>query len=101
MYDHVHVFYGMKPTISPPETVKEIKRVSSVFLKDEGCLHNFGWQSGYGGFSYGKSQIDNVIKYIIHQREHHKKKTFQEEYIEFLEKFEIEYNPKYLFEFHE
>ena len=101
MYDHVHVFYGMKPTICPPETVKEIKRVSTIFLKDEFKMHNFKWQEGYGGFSYSRSQIDSVIRYIINQREHHKKKTFREEYIEFLEMFEIEYDPKYLFAFHE
>jgi hypothetical protein len=58
----------------------------------------FAWQEGYGAFSYAHSQIDNVYQYISNQEEHHKKKTFKEEYIDFLQKFEIEYNEKYLFE---
>ena len=101
MYDHVHILYGMKPNLDISETVKEVKRVSSNFLKDEGLLKKFEWQIGYGAFSYGKSQIDNVIKYILNQREHHKTQTFKEEYIAFLKLFEIDYDPKYLFEFHE
>jgi hypothetical protein len=100
MYDHIHIFYSMKPSLSISETVKEVKRVSSNFIKDEGLVRNFHWQKGYGAFSYSRSQIDRVIKYIIGQREHHKKETFGEEYIKFLEKFEIEYDPKYLFDFH-
>ena len=100
MYDHIHIFYSMKPSLSISETVKEVKRVSSNFIKDEGLLRNFHWQKGYGAFSYSRSQIDNVIKYIMNQREHHQNKTFRVEYIEFLEKFEIEYDPKYLFDFH-
>ncbi len=58
----------------------------------------FQWQEGYGAFSYGHSNLDNVIKYIMNQKEHHKKKTFREEYLELLKKFEIEYKPEYLFE---
>jgi len=100
MYDHIHIFCGMKPSLSISETVKEVKRVSTNFIIDEGLLRNFHWQNGYGAFSYSRSQIDGVIKYIMGQREHHKKKTFRDEYIEFLKKFEIEYDPKYLFQFH-
>ena len=58
----------------------------------------FNWQDGYGAFSYSKGQLDSVIKYILNQEEHHKKKTFQEEYIDLIQKFEIEYNEKYLYE---
>ena len=101
MHDHIHIFYSAKPDLSVSDTVKEVKRVSTIFIKDEALLRKFHWQNGYGAFSYSRSQIDNVIKYIMGQREHHKTKTFRKEYIEFLEKFEIEYNPKYLFEWHE
>jgi putative transposase len=101
MYDHVHIFYSMKPNIDISETVKEIKRVSSVFLKEEHLFQKFQWQNGYGAFSYSKSHIDRVIKYIINQKEHHKSKTFRMEFLEYLKFFEIEYDPKYLFEFHE
>jgi hypothetical protein len=61
----------------------------------------FHWQEGYGAFSYSKSQIDNVVKYILNQKEHHQKKSFRQEYLEFLEKFEVDYDEKYLFEFYE
>ena len=61
----------------------------------------FYWQEGYGAFSYSKSQIDNVVKYILNQKEHHKNKSFRKEYLEFLEKFEVDYDEKYLFEFYE
>ena len=61
----------------------------------------FYWQEGYGAFSYSKSQIDNVVKYILNQKEHHQKKSFRQEYLEFLEKFEVDYDEKYLFEFYE
>ena len=67
------------------------------------ALHKskFRWQTDYGAFTYSHSQIDNVIKYIMNQQEHHKKRTFRDEYIEFLNKFEIEYDEKYLFEFYD
>nr|NQU90239.1 transposase [Bacteroidota bacterium] len=101
MYDHIHIFFGLKPDISISDTVKEVKRSSTNFIKEQGFLKKFNWQVGYGAFSYSRSQISNVINYIINQREHHKKKTFKEEYIEFLTEFGIEYNPKYLFDFHD
>ena len=70
-------------------------------MKKIGLLEKFHWQEGYGAFSYSKSQIDNVVKYILNQKEHHQKKSFREEYLEFLEKFEVDYDEKYLFEFYE
>lgn len=99
MHDHVHCFFGLKPSISISDTVKEIKRASSTFIKEQFEIQKFYWQKGYGAFSYSRDQIDTVVKYIINQREHHKNETFREEYIRFLEEFEIEYDPKYLFEF--
>jgi len=101
MYDHVHIFYGMKTNIDISATVKEIKRVSSVFLKEEGLMQKFQWQNGYGAFSYSKSHVDRVIKYIMNQREHHKTRSFREEYIDYLKQFEIDFDERFLFEFHE
>ena len=64
-------------------------------------LSTFSWQDGYGVFSYSKSQIDRVVKYILNQPEHHKKQVFREEYLSFLNKFTIDYDPKYLFEWYD
>ena len=82
--------------------VEEIKLYAAE-NSSEGCwfLRKFYWQEGYGAFSYSKSQIDNVVKYILNQKEHHQKKSFRQEYLEFLEKFEVDYDEKYLFEFYE
>jgi putative transposase len=99
MPDHTHLLVGLKPNISISDLVRDIKAGSSKFINDNHWVKGkFNWQEGFGAFSYSKSQIDNVIKYILNQTEHHKKKTFKEEYIEFLKKFAIEYDEKYLFE---
>ncbi len=99
MPDHIHLLIGMKPNISLSDLVRDIKAGSSKYINDNKWVNEkFNWQEGYGAFSYSKSQIDNVINYILNQEEHHKVKTFKEEYFNFLEKFEIEYNEKYLFE---
>ena len=99
MPDHVHILVGMKPNIALSDLVRDIKSGSSKFINDSKWVNGkFNWQEGYGGFSYSKSHLDNVIKYILNQEEHHKKQTFKEEYHSFLEKFEIEYDEKYLFE---
>ncbi len=103
MFDHVHLFFGWKPKpgVSIPDVVKELKRASSNFIKQEDLMRKFAWQSGYGSFSYSMSHVDNVINYIINQKEHHKKKTFREEYIKMLDDFQVEYDERYLFDFHE
>ncbi|WP_291103163.1 MULTISPECIES: IS200/IS605 family transposase [unclassified Flavobacterium] len=99
MPDHVHILVGMKPNISISDLVRDIKAGSSKFINDSKWINGkFNWQEGYGAFSYSKSNMDNVIKYILNQEEHHKKETFKDEYHSFLEKFEIEYDEKYLFE---
>lgn len=99
MPDHVHLLVGMKPNISISDLVRDIKAGSSKFINESKWINGkFNWQEGYGAFSYSKSHLDNVIKYILNQEEHHKKQTFKEEYLAFLEKFEIEYDEKYLFE---
>lgn len=99
MPDHTHILVGMNPSISVSDLVRDIKAGSSKFINDKKWIRGkFNWQTGFGAFSYSKSQIDKVIKYILNQEIHHKKKSFKDEYIEFLRKFEIEYDEKYLFE---
>ena len=99
MPDHVHILVGIKPNIALSDLVRDIKSGSSKFINDSKWINGkFNWQEGYGAFSYSKSNIDNVVKYILNQEEHHKKQTFKEEYHLFLTKFEMEYEEKYLFE---
>ena len=99
MPDHTHILVGMKADISVSDLVRDIKAISSKFINDNRYIRGkFNWQTGFGAFSYSKSQIDSVIKYILNQEQHHKKQTFKMEYLEFLEKFRIEYDNKYLFE---
>jgi REP element-mobilizing transposase RayT len=98
--DHVHIFIGENPSISISDTVHAIKRSTSLFInKNKLCMGRFEWQEGYGGFSYSRSQLDNVYNYILNQEQHHKNKSFKVEYMEFLKKFEIEYDKRYLFDF--
>ena len=101
MPDHTHILVSMKPDISISDLVRDIKANSSSFIKEKELVRSFAWQTGFGAFSYSKSQTMNVVNYILNQPEHHKKKTFKAEYIEFLQKFEVEYEDKYLFEFYE
>ena len=101
MPDHTHILVSMKPDISISDLVRDIKANSSSFIKEKEFVRSFAWQSGFGAFSYSKSQTMNVVNYILNQPEHHKKKTFKAEYIEFLQKFEVAFEEKYLFEFYE
>ena len=99
MPDHIHAFIGLKPVISISDLVRDIKNNSSKWINENKLINGkFQWQEGYGAFSYSHSQIENVYNYILNQEDHHKIKTFREEYVEFLKKFEIEHNEKYLFE---
>lgn len=99
MPDHVHILVGMKPNLSISDLVRDIKAGSSKYINENKWIQGkFHWQEGFGAFSYAKSQQDIVVKYILNQEEHHKTKSFKEEYLDFLEKFEIEYDEKYLFE---
>ncbi len=101
MPDHIHILVSIKPDIALSNLVRDIKANSSKWLKEQhGKYSSFSWQEGFGGFSYSKSQIDNVVNYILNQEEHHRQKTFKEEYVEFLQAFEIEFDNKYLFEFY-
>lgn len=97
--DHVHVFVGLRPAMKISDLVRDIKNNSSKFINEQKFINGkFAWQEGYGAFSYAHSQIETVYQYIANQEEHHRKKTFKEEYLGFLQKFEIEHNEKYLFE---
>jgi REP element-mobilizing transposase RayT len=98
MPDHLHFFIGMKPTCRLSDLVRDVKRSSTLFIQKEGFTKNkFTWQSGYGAFSYSHSAIDNVVKYIQNQKEHHSKRTFKEEYMELLSKFEVDFNEEFIF----
>ena len=101
--DHVHLLVGFNSlNFKISDFVRDIKANSSRFINEEKWLNGkFNWQEGYGAFSYSKSQIDKVVNYILNQEEHHKKKSFKEEYFEFLNKFEIQYEEKYVFEFYD
>ena len=95
---HVHIFFGMRPTQSLSELMQDIKGDSSKWIKQNGYVKSkFNWQEGYGAFSYSKSHVNRVIKYIQNQEKHHTKKTFAEEYNEFLDKFEVDYDDRYVF----
>jgi REP element-mobilizing transposase RayT len=99
MPDHAHIFIGLAPSQSISDLVRDIKTNSSSFISLKKIVKSqFSWQEGYRAFSYSHSQIDSVVKYILNQEEHHRKKTFKEEYFQFLQKSGIEYDPKYLFE---
>lgn len=99
MPDHTHMLIGFRPTQSLSDLVREVKSKSSEFINKEGLTAaKFNWQEGYGAFSYSHSHLQNVIDYILQQPEHHQKKTFREEYIEFLNKFEVPFEEQYLFD---
>jgi len=97
--NHVHVFVGLKPSMAISDLIRDIKNNSTNFINEQKFLRNkFSWQEGFGAFSYSHSQIDDVYQYILNQENHHKKRTFREEYLEFLKKFEVEYDERYLFD---
>jgi putative transposase len=98
--NHVHILIGFNSSISISDTVHEIKRSSSLFInKEKLCKGKFAWQEGYGGFTYSRSQLDNVYRYIQNQEKHHEKSSFKSEYVQFLKKFEVEYDERFLFDF--
>ncbi len=96
--NHTHILIGLHPSISVSEIAKTIKANSSRWINEQGWFRGkFEWQNGFGAFTYSKSQLNSVVKYILNQGEHHRRVTFREEYIDFLKKFGIDYNEKYLF----
>ena len=99
MPDHVHILIVYNPSQALPDLVRDIKANSSKFINEKKWIPGkFQWQEGYGSFSYSRSQIDDVIHYINSQEEHHKKASFKEEYLKLLEKYEVDYDPRYLFD---
>lgn len=94
--DHIHLLIGMHPSESVSEFVQSLKSQSSRWVNEHFMHGKFGWQSGYGAFSYSKSLVSAVKKYVENQKEHHRRKTFQEELIDFFEKAGIEYTPAYM-----
>jgi putative transposase len=102
MPDHSHFLVGFNPDISISDMMQDVKRASTNLINEKRLVpKHFNWQKGYGAFSYSKSQVPNVIKYILNQEEHHRKKTFKQEYLAFLKLFEVEYDERYLFEFYD
>lgn len=98
--DHVHILIGMHPDISISDTVYAIKRSSSLFINENKlCKRKFAWQEGFGSFTYSRSQIHRVYEYIENQEKHHEKSTFRSEYVQFLEKYEIAFDERFLFNF--
>ena len=100
--DHCHILIGLHPLVSISEMARDIKANSSKWINEnKWVLGKFSWQEGYGAFTYSRSQLSQVVQYIRNQPEHHRKKTFREEYMDFLQKFDIEYDDKYVFEFND
>ncbi len=99
MPDHVHLLVGLAPGTAVSDLVRDVKASSSKFINEKKWMpFKFAWQEGFGAFSYSRSQVDAVVQYILKQEEHHRKKTFREEYVEFLQKFEVDYKDQYLFD---
>jgi len=98
MPDHIHVLLGFRPTQSLSELMKYVKQDSTKWINQNKFVNGrFSWQKGYGAFSHSRSQVPQVIKYIQKQREHHKKKSFRQEYLDFLEKFDVDYDERFIF----
>ena len=94
----IHILIGMRPTQSISDLMQDIKGSSSKWINQKGFIKGkFEWQEGYGAFSYGKSQVKDVIAYIENQEQHHSKKTFRDEYLDFLKKFDVEYDEQFIF----
>lgn len=98
--DHMHILLGMNPSVSISDTVAAIKKNSTVFINQNRLvMGQFRWQEGYGAFSYSRSELDNVYRYIQNQDKHHARKSFREEYLALLDRNLEDYDPRFLFEF--
>jgi len=97
MPDHIHILIGFRPHQSISSLIQNVKTETSKWIKQQQLSSSFAWQEGYGAFSYSKSHIPDVIRYIQHQKEHHRKQSFLEEYKLFLKAFEIDFNEQYIF----
>jgi REP element-mobilizing transposase RayT len=100
MPDHIHLFIGYNVNQTIPNLVETIKTSTTKWINTNGLSKSrFNWQKGYGAFTYAHSQVDQVARYVLNQEEHHRKRTFRQEYLELLESFQIEYNDAYLFDY--
>jgi len=98
--DHVHILIGLRPAMAIADLVREIKADSTIFINNKKLVHvRFNWQEGYGAFSYGHSQLDSIIGYIQNQETHHSRRSFKDEYLSLLRKFDIAFEDKYVFKF--
>jgi putative transposase len=98
MPDHIHFLIGMKTDCRPSDLIREVKKSSNSFINDNNLSKfRFQWQEGFGAFSYSHSHLDTIIKYIMNQKDHHKKMTFREEYLTFLKNYQIEFKNEYVF----
>ena len=98
MPDHLHMLLGFRPDENMSQLVQIVKSESTKWINDNHlCREKFSWQEGFGAFSYSKSHVPNVIRYIQNQEAHHHKQTFREEYISFLKLFEVEFDERYIF----
>jgi putative transposase len=98
MPDHLHLFFGFRPNQSLADLIRIVKSESTEWINNKQFNPAvFKWQDGYGAFSYSRSHVKAVTDYILNQEEHHKKRTFLEEYHQFLEQFEITYDEKYVY----
>ena len=98
MPDHVHLLIGLRPDMAVSDLVKAVKAGSSNFVNDKRWVRGrFSWQEGFGGFSYSRSQIDAVARYIENQEAHHAKKSFKNEYLSLLRKYDIAFDDRYVF----
>jgi putative transposase len=99
--DHIHILIGLRPALAISDLVRDIKNNSSKFINDRELVSgHFSWQEGYGCFSYSHSDVGSVYNYILNQEDHHKKRSFKDEYSDLLKENEIEYDEKYLFEWY-
>ena len=100
MADHLHILIGLRPSMALADLVRDIKADSSDWVNRKRLARGkFAWQEGYGAFSYGHSQLDVIIRYIQNQEKHHRRKSFRNEYLTLLRKFEIEFKEEYVFQF--
>lgn len=97
--NHIHIFIGMKPSCCLSDLVREIKKSSTNFINENKLTRfKFQWQEGFGAFSYNHSQVGMIVRYVMNQKEHHRKKSFKKEYIRLLREFDVEFKDEYLFD---
>jgi len=97
--DHIHLLFGLRPSLALSDLMRDVRANSSVFINESGFVRGkFNWQEGFGAFSYSRSQVDTVVKYVLNQEKHHARRSFKQEYIGLLDRFEVEYEDRFLFE---